>query len=294
MVNLRTMANLEEFVDFLKANPSRVYSAYDLSFLTFIFFRTQCNRIAKNREISKLINSLIKAELIAEKKYPGGNAFYLLPEEFIDPKQAVCAIDMFCYISHWSAMEYYGLAETTKPNALYITNPEPKAWSKIATRKIENDFAGFVEAFYENGLLRPRKCSPSKIGELDIVNTYTPQYENAFEYDGRTRVARIGRTFLDMIRCPSRCGGMFNVIDIYKQNADKFVEEIVTEVNEKANKIESVRAGYLLDEVCRIDHPLISEWYINVQRGGSRKLDPNATYCSKYSAKWCLSINCRG
>lgn len=288
------MTPLEQFADSLKSNPSKVYSAYDLSLLVFNFFNTQYHKIAKFKEISKLISGLIKAGIVAEKEYPGGNAFFLLPEESIDEKQAVCVIDMFCFISHWSAMDYYGLAGKAEPNALYITNPEPRTWSKIANLKIENDFAGYVEAFYENGLLKPKKCSPTKIGRWEIVNTYTSQYENAFKHEGKTRIAKIGRTFLDMIRCPSRCGGILNVIDIYKQNADKFVEEIVFEVNEKANKIESVRAGYLLDEVCGIDHPLISEWQINVQRGGSRKLDPNAAYCPKYSKKWCLSINCNG
>lgn len=286
------MTNLEGFADFLTSKPTKVFSAYDLSLLVFKFLKTQCRNKVKAKDISKLIDSLVKAKIVTENAYPGGNAFFLLPEESIDPKQAVCAIDMFCYVSHWSAMAYYGLTGTTEPNALYITNPEPRYWSSIAVQKIESDYAGFIDAFYENGLRRPKKCSPTKIGRWEVVNTYTSQYENAFKYDEGARIASIGRTFLDMIRCPSRCGGILNVIDVYKQNADNYVEEIVFEVNEKANKIESVRAGYLLDEVCGIDHPLISKWHINVQRGGSRKLDPNAAYCPKYSEKWCLSINC--
>ena len=62
-------------------------------------------------------------------------------------------------------------------------------------------------------------------------------------------------------------------------------------MEQHGNAVERVRAGYLLDEVCRLSHPLVDGWTQKAQRGGSRLLDPLGEYVPHYSEKWKLSIN---
>lgn len=105
------------------------------------------------------------------------------------------------------------------------------------------------------------------------------------------RVAMMGRTFLDMVREPECCGGMQHVVDTYRQYGPRNLPLIVEEVERHGKSIEKVRAGYLLEEVCKLQHELIDKWRAAAQRGGSRVLDPASEYSAIYSEAWKLSIN---
>ena len=105
------------------------------------------------------------------------------------------------------------------------------------------------------------------------------------------RVATIGRTFLDMLREPELCGGIYHVLEIYAAHAQRYLRLIIDVINRHGTKIDKVRAGYILDERLGLLHPIIDSWLEFAQRGGSRKLLANAPYRSRFSEKWCLSIN---
>jgi predicted transcriptional regulator of viral defense system len=107
------------------------------------------------------------------------------------------------------------------------------------------------------------------------------------------RVATIGRTFLDMIREPELCGGIYHVLEVYAEYAQRYLRLIVDVIDRHGSKIDKVRAGYILDERLELPHAnsTIESWRALVQRGGSRKLQANAPYSSRFSEKWCLSIN---
>jgi predicted transcriptional regulator of viral defense system len=105
------------------------------------------------------------------------------------------------------------------------------------------------------------------------------------------RVATVGRTFLDMLREPLDCGGMQHVLDIYRTSAPRYLTLIVDEVDRNGTGIDKVRAGYVLTDLCGLAHPSIEDWERFGQRGGSRKLDPNAEYASDFSKRWKLSLN---
>ena len=94
-----------------------------------------------------------------------------------------------------------------------------------------------------------------------------------------------------MAREPRHCGGIRHVIDIYKSHASFYKDLILDEVEQHGSNIEKIRVGYLLDEVCNIKDERIDAWKKHVQRGGSRKLDPQAGYSPIYSKTWCLSLN---
>ena len=94
-----------------------------------------------------------------------------------------------------------------------------------------------------------------------------------------------------MVREPIRCGGIRHVIDVYKNHGPQYKNLIIDELDQHGNKIEKVRVGYLLEEICKLKDERIERWLSFVERGGSRKLDPAAEYRPVYSERWCLSIN---
>ena len=66
---------------------------------------------------------------------------------------------------------------------------------------------------------------------------------------------------------------------------------IIDDAERHGSAIDKVRLGFLLTEVCHLSDPRIEGWTRHAQRGGSRKLDPQAEYDPRYSEKWMLSIN---
>jgi predicted transcriptional regulator of viral defense system len=84
---------------------------------------------------------------------------------------------------------------------------------------------------------------------------------------------------------------MHHVLAVFDVSAQNHLSNIVDEVERNGTPIEKVRAGYILEERCKITDPIFNEWVKHVTRGGSRKLDPQAEYSPRYSAKWSLSIN---
>ena len=94
-----------------------------------------------------------------------------------------------------------------------------------------------------------------------------------------------------MLTEPGLCGGTRHVLDVWEKEAELWVEEIIKAVDQLDSKIAKVRAGYILTEVMDIDHPTIHNWEQYAQRGGSRKLDPDAEYAPVFSEKWMISIN---
>jgi predicted transcriptional regulator of viral defense system len=94
-----------------------------------------------------------------------------------------------------------------------------------------------------------------------------------------------------MIRDPSLCGGIYHVLDVYAQNAERYLLLIVNEVQQHGSLIDKARAGYILDERLGLPHPIIEAWKASVQRGGSRKLSTKDPYMPVFSEKWDLSIN---
>jgi predicted transcriptional regulator of viral defense system len=92
-----------------------------------------------------------------------------------------------------------------------------------------------------------------------------------------------------MLTEPSLCGGMHHVLDVWENETNGF--EITAAIDQLDVKIVKVRAGYILSEVMDIDHPALHNWEKFAQRGGSRKLDPDAEYAPEFSERWMISIN---
>ncbi len=229
--------------------------------------------------------------IFPDKDFKPGTVYHLFGR--IKPKamEVACSADPFAYVSHLSAMEYHGLTDRFS-KILYLTTPTDKEWREQATARMGKELS-MQAAAYRSARLPLLRRLPFEHVEGRRIELMRRSNRGAFKTikSAAIRVATVGRVFLDMVREPHDCGGIQHVVDTYRAYAERNLSLIVEEIERHGNAIEKVRAGYLLDEVCRLSHPLIDGWAKYAQRGSSRMLDPQAEYASHYSKKWMLSIN---
>jgi predicted transcriptional regulator of viral defense system len=110
--------------------------------------------------------------------------------------------------------------------------------------------------------------------------------------NSHARLSTIGQAFADTVERPQYCGGMAHVLDVWREHAATYQEEIVVAVEKIEAPIVKVRAGYLLDDMLGLaKDSRIQGWVRFAQRGSSRVLDPTKDFSSNHSEKWMLSIN---
>ena len=247
--------------------------------------RARYRKILQNLESSGLLSNSSTA------KHP--EIFSVLAQNTVSADEIACSIDPFCYVSHLSAMEYLGLTDRLS-KVLFLSGAEPARWKQLATEKMLKDLGEAYKRYLETELPHLKRFSLKKIGKKTI-SLYTTKHYDAGAYtrvQGQAlKVSSIGRTFLDMIRQPSLCGGIYHALEAYSDNAARYLRLIVDEVQRHGTIIDKVRVGYILDERIGLKHPTIETWLENVQRGGSRKLVAENPYTPTYSEKWGLSIN---
>ncbi len=240
----------------------------------------------------EIIDSLIRHGILVDKKISSPKSvFAFVGKTKLDPLETVCTLDPFAYLSHFSAMEFYGLTDRF-PKTIYVSSPRPSQWKKYAKdqmyKDLKEDYTNYIKAKYpllKN--LRPQKIEKRNI---KIFNTsHLGAYKNI--KDRNIRVSTIGRTFLNMLQNPDLCGGINHVIDCFEDHAQIYINNIVNEVERNGSKIDKIRAGYILDEICELKHEMLDNWLQLTQRGGSMKLDSSGEYDPNYSEKWQLSIN---
>lgn len=239
------------------------------------------------RDFIKIKDNLEEDRVVIQQPYYN----LILNKKDYNPLEILCLSDPFLYLSHFTAMSFHGLIKRI-PRTLYASSPDPKKWRELANQKMMKDYGIFYQKFIKSEL--PRLTNPA-IKRIDkySVNTFSSVHMDSFQFlsDSAIRVSTIGRTFFDMIREPKLCGGMQKVIRIYKKFGTKYKDCILDEISLNGNKIDKVRAGFILESICGIKEKRIENWLCCVERGGSRKLDPSIEYKPKYSERWCLSVN---
>lgn len=243
-------------------------------------------RIPSYRAYAGYLKDLIDIGILKPiKNIP--HTYLIFGKESYREEEVICSVDPFAYISHLSAMEYHGFTDRI-PRVLFYSSPAQKQWRASAIEKMQADFHNESDIDLPKLTLKKIKKVKNK-----AVSRYSSAHLGAYIHTGTSnfRVSSIGRTFLDMLRKPDLCGGMYHVIDVFEEFAEHNLNRIVAEVDEKGTLIEKVRAGYVLEERCDLTHETIEGWTQFAQRGGSRKLDPNEDYSPEYSERWCISIN---
>jgi predicted transcriptional regulator of viral defense system len=243
---------------------------------------------------SELVRALVKNGVLKHSNDVPSKAVYtVLGQGNAEAEDIACCVDPFCYVSHMSAMAYHGFTDRL-PKILFLTTLPQTQWTQLALQRMEKDIGAEIDQYREAALPVLRRLVLGKI-HRKTINVYATVHCDPGAYinvQGRTlRVSTIGRTFLDMIREPDLCGGIYHVLDVYANHASRYLRQIVEVIDRHGKKIEKVRAGYILDERLGLSHPLIDAWQSQVQRGGSQKLIAKAPYSVHFSEKWCLSIN---
>lgn len=218
-------------------------------------------------------------------------AYGLIGGNLSDHNAVICSIDPFCYLSHLSAMEFHGLTDRM-PEQIYVSTPATTDWTAFAAERMAKDLGEDWGDYRASGLPRLGRTTVSKLGKRP-VHRYASIHQGAFRSikDSPVRVATLGRTFLDMLREPGLCGGIAHVLQVFKEHAAASKRLIFDELDQHGTKIDKVRAGFILEDICQLRDPRIDAWVEFAARGGSRKLDASADYEPKFSERWMLSIN---
>ena len=256
--------------------------------LGLIFFSPEGKSINFEERVKELLSVGI---IDANKNFPGNSVYNVFGKRDPSVMEVACSVDPFAYVSHLSAMEYHGLTDRIS-RMLFLSSPPQKQWRAFSKERMTRDLGENLSLYEKSKFPRLTRIPIQKIGKKN-VNIYSSSHFGAYKSvkDKTLRISTLGRTFLDMLRSPNLCGGIYHVIDVYREQAKRYLNLIVDEVGSHGKKIEKVRAGYTLEEICGLKHQKIESWLKDVQRGGSRKLDPTSDYSSRYSERWNLSIN---
>lgn len=274
----------------MEEKRTNVWAPYQIGALLFhlyqkkqihSFFLRVRNDWPTRGDYNRTVSELIDSNVIRMKK----NIFYTLTGEEPIPGEITCSIDPFSYISHLSAMNFHNLTKK-KSKKIFLSSLPLKQWSKKAILLMQNELGEGYKTYRENRLPILKYIKTNAF----IYRSSTLGSFKSYNYD-KIRVASIGRTFLDMIRKPDLCGGINNVLKIFKNEAHSFINSIIDEIDLFGSKIEKVRAGYILENICGFNNEIVDSWEKYAMRGGSRKLDPLADYSPIYSERWKLSLN---
>lgn len=237
------------------------------------------------------LNELLNLGVLTKLSGLSGNYFKIIGKLDVEPDEVMCSIDPFCYLSHMSAMAYHGVTDRL-PRTVFISTPSTMEWKKFALDQMQKDLGGNYTRYIEHRLPTLTRPNPKKIAGSIINITHSSHLGAYKNIQGRfLRVSTIGRTFLDMLRSPELCGGMQHVVDVYKNYAKQYFRQIIDEVDKHGKNIEKSRAGYILESVVELSDTRLDTWQAEVQRGGSRKLDPSGEYSPFFSERWAISLN---
>jgi len=275
--------------DRLGAWERPIVTGYELGVLTAIHALNHAISLNLYTEVVRLLTSF--GLISPAKEFKSGTVFHLFGRNKPLSMEVACSVDPFAYVSHLSAMEYHGITDRFS-KVLYLSTPPAQEWKDQAERRIDKDLKELKERYLAARLpaLRFQKIERVDGVRVELVRR---THRGAFKTikSPSIRVAMVGRTFLDMLREPDLCGGMLHVVDTYRDYGGRYFKLILDEVDQHGTLIEKTRAGYLLEQVCRRSDPVIDGWASTVQRGGSRKLDPQAEYSPFFSERWALSVN---
>ena len=204
----------------------------------------------------------------------------------------VCFVDPFCYISFMSALQRYGLT-VRQTKSLTMASPASSTWAKLRDAKLLGDY-GFIPSSTNLDYYRRLEHIelPDKIrGRKIETHRIKYEYETQRAEDSSYRIIKLGDLFIQTLVFPDLCGGINHVLEVWEENCDTYLDEIVLAIDKFHMPIVKVRAGYIISERLGIENDTVASWKAFAQRGGSRKLDPNAEYGSTWSEDWMIATN---
>lgn len=283
-----------------------VITLYQIAVVIFRLYTTRTykgQRIASlkkmrptRRDCIRIVRILVESGVFEESHPVRHEEVYnVLGRERATAEEIACSIDPFAYISHLTAMEWHGLTDRIGHTLIY-SSPPPAKWRQFADEKMQKDVGeNHIQDYLTQDLPHLKRLNIKKIDRTRI-RRYSSEHLGAFmSVGGRClRVSTIGRTFLEMIREPNLCGGIYHVLEVFDEFSERYLKLIIDDIDRHGRKIDKVRAGYILEERMNLRESRIENWRKFAQRGGSRKLFSGNPYSPEYSKNWCLSINVDG
>ncbi len=238
-------------------------------------------------DYSRLRLNLKKTGMIGADRDYGARVIRVLTISDRSAEEIVCLVDPTCYVSHLSAMQRWGLTDR-RPDALLLTRPDRKAAQALLQKYMD-------EALYddeENPFPLRVITHPKRVRRRTLSIYDSKSYGAHIQNRGSDiRVSTIGQTFLDTLQKPDLCGGMAHVLDVWREHAATYLDEIVDAVDTATSGLVKSRAGYIIEELLGLNHPGIEPWKALGQRGSSRKLDPSKEFAPTFSETWMISLN---
>lgn len=244
----------------------------------------------KHTQLRAMIRTLEKKRILApDHDFRAGVWRVVQASNAPTAEEAIVMVDPFAYISHLSAMQRYGITDRA-PEALHMTTPARPLWTQLRDMRMKDDYEEELAAFDLPPLIRIGV--KSQVRRRSVVMHESKHPATSAPIAGSiAKIAPIGRVFVDMLDQPALCGGIQHVLDCFERYSEDWLSEIITAVDGFDSPIVKVRAGYILDEMLNLTDPRIVRWTACAQRGGSRKLDPQAAYGNAYSEKWMIALN---
>lgn len=237
----------------------------------------------------RLRQNLIRARILAPDANYHQRAYRVLKISDLQADDICCLVDPFCYISHMSAMQRYGLSDR-RPHALHLSRPDQRNLRGLVAEIMKRDYPENESS--ERTIPLRVVSHPKHVRGRRIQLLQTKHLGSSIQLRSSfARISTIGQTFLDNVEEPSLCGGMNHVLEVWKEKAQMYLDEITEAVSNSHSSIAKVRAGYILEEVLNISDARIESWLQFAQRGGSRLLDPTKSYAPSYSERWMISKN---
>jgi len=282
----------------IKNSGKPIISKFEIFYLASIIdqnqsYQGQPIRVQKlnfgSRKVAGVITQLIKnRSIINDLDFPHSH-FRVLDKNITTASETCCLVDPFCYISHLTAMRKYGITNRI-PEITMLTRPATKIWRDLKEDFEEKYLGKNLQNIEYFNLKRSKFSGVIREMKIQTIETKFPHPTMQIR-DSWDRIAKIGYVFLDMLDKPELCGGMNHVIEVWQEYAENYLDEIIEAVDGCQKKIIKSRAGYIINEVLKIQNKHVLEWLKHSQRGGSRLLDPTRPFVPKFSQKWMLSIN---
>ena len=205
------------------------------------------------------------------------------------PQETLCALYPYGYISHLSAMEWYGLTDKI-PVDIYFTTCSPSDWRHRATEDIDIEDAHLFDP-KSFAAKYPRNIKLD--GRQIVISSETHYVEPLEVSESPLRVSAIGKTFIDMLRDPQKSGGEEHVLEVFLEHGKKYSSLIITALEKYGRKIDRARTGFVLDKMLGIKSSKLEFLRLESSktRGSSKVLSPNRPFASEYDEDWSLSLN---
>lgn len=190
---------------------------------------------------------------------------------------------VFC---HWTALSIHGLTQEI-PDTIFAYHYKNSSHDRIPLGTTPEDWLD---------LERPRNALPLRVEGTSIDWTRSAA-DRDFGHSVATfaglpiYVTDLERTLLDALRFPEKAGGILNALRAWRSARDRLSPGTIVQYVERfESSVLSQRAGYILEEL-KLEHPRLSQWRSDLNRGGSMKLVASRPYAPTYSDRWNLSIN---